>query len=376
MTSVLPDYRSPLYLGDGRLLASDGDGRLVTLRINLDDGAVVESPAVQLEGLALSSGFAGAYSLADDGTFVYLAGPATTEHIEFLSWLSPDGDVEPFSERGTQYQIDTFPSPDGTRVAAEFVSGDNVTVHIHDIARDVSTPLLPGSYSTFPVWSPDSQSVAYFLRDGDAPGIYSAPVDRSELPRLLLAKPEDSFVLPMDWSPDGTTLIYVVSGDEFRSTNVELNDLWLLPVDGSEPRPLVQTAAREVDGRFSPDGRWFTYVSDQSGERQIYVRSMDGGGEYQISAQGGYSPEWNPQGGELYFMWEGQIYVVDIDVSGATPEVSPERLLVSLRSSRFKGDLYAPWPDGERFLVATHPQGEEARTLQAIFNWELMRDDR
>jgi len=259
------------------------------------------------------------------------------------------------------------------------VNGDDVTVHIHDIARDVSTPLLPGSRSTFPVWSPDSQRVAYFLSDDEAPGIYSAPVDRSELPRLLLAKPADSFVLPMDWAPDGSAIIYVLSGDEFRSAGsavISQNDLWLLPVDGSDPRPLVETAAREVDGRFSPDGGWFAYMSDQSGERQIYVRSLAGGGEYQISAQGGYSPEWNPQGGELYFMWLDELYVVDIDVSGATPAVSPERVLVSMRSSRFKGDLYAPWPDGKRFLVATHSQAEEARTLRAIFNWDLMREGR
>ena len=69
--------------------------------------------------------------------------------------------------------------------------------------------------------------------------------------------------------------------------------------------------------------------------------------------------------------------MVDIDVSGATPDVSPERLLVSIRGGRFKSQLYAPWPDGERFLVATHPESEERaeeETIRAIFNWPLLND--
>jgi hypothetical protein len=377
MTSFGAGYNTPVYLGEGRLLATDFEGRLVSLGIDLDTGEITEPPSALLEGLAILGGIVSAYAVADSGAFVYVAGQAAGVHQEFLSWLSPDGRVEPFSARGIEYQIDTFPSPDGTRVAAEFIlDGDNaVTIHIHDIERDVSAPLVPGSQSSFPVWSPDSQRVAYFLQDDAAPGIYSAPINRSELPTLLVPKPDDAFVLPMHWAPDNSALLYVLSGDQFRSTNVELNDLWLQPLDGSEARPLIATAAREVDGRFSPDSRWIAYVSDQSGAREIYLRALAGGGEYQISATGGYSPEWNTRGDELYFLRNAEIYVVDVDVTGATPAVSPERMLVSMQGTRFKADLYAPWPGSDKFLVASHESGTEvARTVRAIFNWSVLAE--
>jgi Tol biopolymer transport system component len=75
------------------------------------------------------------------------------------------------------------------------------------------------------VWSPNSQHVAFFLDDGEASGIYRAPIDRSELPALLLAKPADAYVLPMDWSPDGSMLMYVLSSDLTRSQAGLLADL-------------------------------------------------------------------------------------------------------------------------------------------------------
>jgi serine/threonine-protein kinase len=375
-TPFMPGYRSPLHVGDGVILAADAQGRLVSARINLDDGTIIDPPAVRMEGLSLSGGIAGAYSLADDGTFVFMAGESTQSDVQYLSWLSPSGEVERFSERGTQYQVDTFPSPDGTMVAAEFVTdvaANEVTIHIHDIERDISAPLVPGSSSSFPVWSPDSRQLAYMVDTGDAPGIYRAPVDRSELPTLLLAQPDGAFALPTDWSPDGSSLLYVLSSNRFRSSQAEVNDVWLLPLDGSEPRALVETPAREIDGRFSPDGRWFAYESDQDGHGQVFVRALTGGGVYQISADGGHSPEWNTAGDMLYFIHQGDIRAVDIDTSGATPNVSPERDIVALNGPQFRADLYAPWPNSDRFLVASNNLGDDAiRNIRAIFNWSFL----
>ncbi|NKB89321.1 MAG: protein kinase [Acidobacteria bacterium] len=374
VTEILAGYTMPMPLGGGRLLAVDSIGRLVSLEIDLDDGSVVQPPIVRVEGLGITGMNSAGYGISDEGTLVYLAGDVGGAHEEFLSWLYPDGTVERFSERGIEYQVDTFPSPDGTMVAAEFITNaasNEVTIHVHDVARDVSTPLLPGSKSSFPVWSPDSRRIAYYLGDPTAPGIYSAPVDRSELPTLLLAQTESGFPLPIHWSPDGNSLLYVLSGNQFRSATVELNDLWLLPLDGSQPRELVATSAREIEGRFSPDGRWIAYESDATGEPEIYVKAIAGGGEYRISAQGGSEPEWNPRGGQLFFLQGNDIRVVDIDIDGATPSVSPERILVSMAGLLFKQRLYAAWPDGEKFLVAAHNERAATQSVRAIFNWSL-----
>ncbi len=102
---------------------------------------------------------------------------------------------------------------------------------------------------------------------------------------------------PFDWSPDGTLLLYRRQGDGAWS------DLWLMPLDGSgPPRPLAATAFNESFGNFSPDGRSVVYVSNESGQNEIYVISVDGGGKVQVSASGGTHPRWRRDGREIVYL--------------------------------------------------------------------------
>ena len=54
------------------------------------------------------------------------------------------------------------------------------------------------------------------------------------------------------------------------------NDLWYLErkEDGSgwEPHPFLQTPSTAVVPRLSPDGRYVAYVSDESGQNEVYVQ--------------------------------------------------------------------------------------------------------
>jgi Tol biopolymer transport system component len=349
----------------------DDRGLLVSARIDPARGAIIEPASVQIEGLGLLNNMTAGYAISDDGTLAYLAGAAGATE-QFLAWLKPSGAVETMSERGGDFNSDSFVSPDGRMLAVEVNADDDVSIAIHDIERDVRTALIPGAPTAFPVWSPDSRHVIYRL-ERDPGGIYRAPIDRSTQPEQLLADPEGRYVLPMSWSPDGRFLLYVESDSETRGTNAN-NDLWVLPTDGSEPRVFLQTEFSEIDPRFSPDGRWVAYSSNQSGPNEVYVRPFEGAGEFQISADGGASPEWNPTGGQLFFQHDGDLYVADIDLSGATPIVSPERPLIEWAPG-LRANLWAPAPDGERFLVAQARQaGADVRSLRAILNWSPLRE--
>jgi eukaryotic-like serine/threonine-protein kinase len=91
-----------------------------------------------------------------------------------------------------------------------------------------------------------------------------------------------------NWSPDGRYLIY----DEHHPTQQQ--DLWVLPVSGErKPIPFLVTAADESYARFSPDGRYVAYSSNESGRREVYVRGFapdripaTGSGRWQISVAG------------------------------------------------------------------------------------------
>ena len=133
---------------------------------------------------------------------------------------------------------------------------------------------------------------------------------------------------------------------------------------------------------FSPDGRWLAYVSNESGQQQVYVRPFPGpGGQQQISNDGGTWPAWSRTRSELFFrhVTTQQIMVASYTTSGNAfaadkPRVwSPGRALFRPRLRP-----YALHPDGKRVAVASggDPQTtRESDKVVFVFNFfdELRR---
>src|SRR5690606_21174660 len=69
-----------------------------------------------------------------------------------------------------------------------------------------------------------------------------------------------------DLSPTGVRAVFSARGDAFT-----------VPAKEGEPRNLTNSqGVRERDVAWSPDGRWIAYLSDRTGEYEIYVRRQDG----------------------------------------------------------------------------------------------------
>ncbi|HUF48585.1 MAG TPA: protein kinase [Vicinamibacterales bacterium] len=369
-TLILKSYRHPLHVGDGEVLAVDERGRLASARLDPATGAVVAPPVVRVEGLALLNGSVPAFDVSAGGTLAYVAG-RVAEAGETLAWLDRNGGETMATARKGTHDTDSRLAPDGLSLALEVAGTETspISVWIHDLERDVRAALTPGIRATFPVWSPDSRWVIARLGDGIEPqGLYVVPVDRSEPPRLLVAEPEGKRLLPMDWSPDAKSLLYVQSAT-LQRTRAADNDVWRLPVgtDGGDPEPFLATGASEIDARYSPDGRWVAYASDQSGQYEIYLRPATGGGEVRVSADGGLDPEWNPAGSELFFLRGRNLYSVEVRADNARP-VGAERQVLTLPESA-KGRFLLPSADGQRFVVSLFGDTQQANAVHAILNW-------
>jgi Tol biopolymer transport system component/predicted Ser/Thr protein kinase len=365
---VLEGYRAPLHVGDGELLVVDDRGRLASARLDPDTGAVVAPPVVRVEGLALLGGTIAAYDVAANGSLAYVAGTVAASG-ETLAWIDRKGATSTATARKGSHDTDSRLAPDGLSLALEVAGTDKspISVWIHDLERDVRASLTPGIRATFPVWSPDSRRVIARLGDGiDPHGIYVVPVDRSAPPRLLLAESEGKYLLPMDWSSDGKSLLYVQSATLVRA-RAGGNDLMRLPLDGGAPAPFLATGASEIDARYSPDGRWVAYASDQSGQYEIYLRPAAGGGEVRVSADGGLDPEWNPGGGELFFMRGRDLYSVQVRGAGTRPVGAEQKILTLPPTAR--GRFLLPSRDGKRFVVSQFGDSQQANVVQAILNW-------
>ncbi len=118
-----------------------------------------------------------------------------------------------------------------------------------------------------------------------------------------------------DVSPHGERVVFGARGELFS-----------VPAKNGEIRNLSKTpAAREISVAWSPDGKRIAYLSDESGEYEIYVRNQDGSGEpRRITRDGGiwrFPPVWSPDSGKLAYADKRQrLRIVDV-ANGSQREV-------------------------------------------------------
>lgn len=210
-------------------------------------------------------------------------------------------------------------SPDGSRVAYRRDSLDSKEsdIWVLDLARGSSTRLTFGQSSfTSPVWSPDGNEIAFAeFRDGIFRILRKRANGAGDA--QLMLQSSDS-VSPADWSPNGNFLLYSVK-------HGQLSDLWILPPGkGAQPFAFANTPFDESDGRFSPDGNWIAYQSNETGQYQIYVRGFSGtpgaagSGKWMISSAGGRLPQWRSDGKEILWIQGGGVELSAITVDVVT----------------------------------------------------------
>jgi imidazolonepropionase-like amidohydrolase/Tol biopolymer transport system component len=98
--------------------------------------------------------------------------------------------------------------------------------------------------------------------------------------------------ISLDVSPDGHTIALELLGD-----------VYLLPIAGGKARPIITGVPFQSQPRFSPDGRWLCYVSDESGSDNVWIAAADGGGARQLTnfpRSLVISPSWSPDGKAVY----------------------------------------------------------------------------
>lgn len=146
------------------------------------------------------------------------------------------------------------------------------------------------------------------------------------------------------------------------------------PLTGDrKPFPFLSTPFSEMQGVFSPDGKWVAYQSDESGRFEIYVRPFPGpGGQWQVSTGGGISPRWRADGRELYYVAPGDKMMVVAAVAQrltfapGTPEVLFQT--THMVQGIFK-QRYDVGRDG-RFLINTELESSSIEPIHLLLNWK------
>jgi serine/threonine-protein kinase len=323
-------------VADGVLVYNDG-AAMMAVRFDEKARRVVGEP-VRITGVPEGLNEA---VMANDGT---LAMRVVSSRFE-VALVSEHGDGPALLPDTVRSIFPRF-SPDGKRVG--FISplrGSTRAPWMLNVAdRTLSKTRLSRAEALD--WSHDGKRIA--------------AVPGSEGPAWLLADGADSAArIPgtggsrfysLALAPDGAAAVFVTGFGEggFNLMLQKIGDATLVP--------LVATAANEYAPRFSPDGHWLAYTSDESGRPEVYVRPYPGNGpRVQISTEGGYQPVWSGDSRRIFFRSGSAFMAADVSASAGTLSVSSRRKL-------FEGDFYGAdptllsatydvSPDGHSFLV-------------------------
>jgi eukaryotic-like serine/threonine-protein kinase len=326
--------------------------------------------AMPLAGGVTDGGAGGnlAFSVSDNGVLTYVSSASVEAR---LTSLLPTGQAVAQVGPIADYQY-FFLSPDNKHVVAQLRTpqDDLAETWTIDLSTGAADRLTPGLEAFHPVWSPDGTRIAYKTSRGllDQIFVKSANGTGNEEPLPVLSRAFGTMALN-DWSADGQFLLF---GLQDEATAVR--DLWVLPLVGDRnARPFLRTHFEKRDGQFSPDGRWVTYSSDESGRFEVYVQSFpDAATKLQVSRTGGTRPRWQRDGQQLFYLApDGTLMATSIE-KGGTPGGGPAKPVFKTPNAGRGFDDWYDWydvnSDGSRFLFAVPSVGTEP-SITVILNW-------
>jgi serine/threonine-protein kinase len=330
---------------DGTLMAIPFDAK--TLRVSGHEKPVLDDLSIENPGAG-----AGHAYLSSTGALIYPRGGNDKK----LVWVDQKGEATT-ALKGMRGYRHVRLSPDGKRAALGIDEGLQIDLWVLDFASGTLTRLTNDGGARNPVWSPDGKRIYYVSTRGGRAAYWSSNADGSAEP-VLIGKSKYNNAWNIDLSPDGHTIVMnAISNGTFNIDTYSLDSTHAEHVISASP------TATEVLARFSPDGKWVAYQSNESGRFEVYLRSFPGNStRVQVSADGGVKPIWSRDGSRIYY-WNQRTMMM------ATLARDTEPRVVS-RQALFDGDYLQDFDvssDGSKLLmVQTQPGNTE---LIVVPNW-------
>jgi eukaryotic-like serine/threonine-protein kinase len=347
------------YCPPGYLLFSR-DGTLLAQRFDADALRVTGDPIPISDNVWLFRATGNAsFSVSENGSVVHQAGPNPAR----LTWRDRSG-----RQAGGVGTPALFGRPrisrDGSNIAVEVADSriGNRDIWIYDVQRGLAKRFTASpADAVSAVWSPGGDRIAFGSGADSAVDIYEKSINGVGSERLFLK--QKGVQLPSDWSPDGSRIVY----EDFSPGRTARKELWVLSLTGKpEAAPLLQSPFTASSARYSPDGGWIAFVSEESGRPEIYVVSASGlGGIRRVSASGGTLPRWEGDGKELFYLAaNGDLLAIPTRTSGGFEAGSPTILF----TPNPPPEDYDVAPDGRRFLFQERAlEGDVPLTV--VVNW-------
>ncbi len=282
-----------------------------------------------------------------------------------LVWKDRSGRVTGTIGRPQQQILTPVLSPDESRVVVDARDSSDPRqrdIWIHEVKTPLKSKLTFGSLNEArPAWLPDGERIVYSARQAGALDIFSLSAAGGGEPELLVDGEGSQFAF--DWTPTGDALIF----------DTPPQDIWVMEFGGDGEgvkRPLVQDQFDTYAPDFSPDGRYFAYVSDESGQDEVYVKPYpEGTWRVQVSLDGGAQPRWRGDGREIYYVNDDTLIAASVEPQPALRITERTELFVDAEAFQRRGQQYDVSRDGRRFVVVQTLEERPSPKIRVVQNW-------
>ena len=257
-------------------------------------------------------------------------------------------------------------SADGRRLLRSVVDPDsaNPDIWVRDLQRGTLLRVTTSrDFDVSPVWAPAGDRIAYRSGSIDRPRVAIVRADGTGEPEARPCPVRQCE--PTDWSADGGLLL-----------NAE-GDIWLMPLEAARaPAPLLNALYVERDARFSPDGRWIAYVSEESGHPEVSIRSIAGSPRrVVVSSAGGDQPVWKHDGSAIFYVNHEQMLhqaSVSVTPDGGIALGAQTPVDVPAFNQRHWGTAYEVSADGRRVFLPRPSGATPPDEMTIVLGWRAL----
>jgi Tol biopolymer transport system component len=348
----------------------------MAVRFDLTDLEVIGQPSPVVENTmqafsnnSVANTGAGQFAISDTGSLIYATGGIVPDQKDSLVWVDQKGMEQAVTDLQFPFHGPRL-SPDGQRIAY-VTTGREYSVWVYELGRGTNSRLSDEGKAGYPIWAPDGRRLVFGWHKSLAANLYSQPYDgTSPMERLTTSEFNQNVG---SWSSDGNWIALV---EYHQATG---SDIAVLDTGSGRVTPFLNSQFNERFPEFSPDGRWIAYSSDESKRDQVYLRPFPGSGmRYQVSSEGGVEPLWARNGRQLFYRWENQMWVVDVQTDVGL-RISRPRLLFD-KNRYWPGSPIRSYDisvNSQRFLMVKLIQRKPTPVTEMILaqNWfeELKR---
>ncbi len=331
------------------------DGTLVALRFDTATATVSGDPVAVTQPVAymLMPG-TGHFTSSRNGVLAYQSHSDQAR----VAWFDRTGREVSTALKTAKY-LSIRLTPDGRSLLFDRGTTGTGTFDLWmlDLARGIETRVTSDAGNEInSMLTPDRSALVYSAGPFSAPRIRVRDLATGS-EHALQDGPIAALQQAEDVTPDRQSLLFT----ERRTGTFEL---LISPLRGGAATPVLDPGVSSLGARFSPDGTWLAFNSDESGSPEIYVARWPGARDrVRVSTSGGQFPRWAQDGRELFYLSSAGL--MSVPVSRDQPGSS--RLLLDTAKSGAWSDFDVA-PDGRFVAIVAESVGAQ-QPLTVVVNW-------